>query len=52
MANELVIVIDVSGKTLLSGNLNQESGISVEILPNGLYFIKTKFGVYKLIIQR
>ena len=52
MANEFVIISDFTGKTLLSGVLNEDAGISVETLPNGLYFIKTKFGVYKLMIER
>lgn len=52
MANEPIVVLDITGKTMLSGILNQDAGISLETIPNGLYFIKTRFGVYKLIIQR
>ena len=52
IVNEPVLISDVTGKKILSGILNQDAGISVESIPNGLYFIKTKFEIYKLIIQR
>lgn len=52
MANESVIISDFTGKILISGILNEEAGISIENLPTGLYFLKTKFGIHKLMVYK
>jgi len=51
LENENVDIMDYTGKIILYSRLNSEGGISIKLLNNGLYFLKTKFGVIKIIVR-
>lgn len=51
LENENVDIMDYTGKIILSSRLNSEGGISIKLLNNGLYFLKIKFGVIKIIVR-
>ena len=52
LENENVDIMDYTGKIIHSSRLNNEGGISIRLLNNGLYFLKTKFGVIKIIVRK
>ncbi|MCZ8197590.1 MAG: DUF3089 domain-containing protein [Flavobacterium sp.] len=49
--NEQISVIDIMGKVVFSGYLNEKGGISIELLKEGFYLIRTNSGIGKLVIS-
>ena len=52
LMNEKVEIISIEGKIMLTERLDNECKISIKSLNNGLYFVKSNFGVAKLIVSK
>lgn len=50
--NEAILILDITGKIIISSFLDNEGSISIHELNNGFYFVKTKFGIFKLLVKK
>ncbi len=51
LESEVLEIFDTAGKIVFSDRLDQNGGVEIGELKQGLYFVKVKFGIYKLLIE-